>query len=580
MRTSTCCIRSSAGTRAAFAVTLALVALSLTPPDGAHAAVSVTGFNLQPSTAQAAGHPALTLSASFALNPPSDDLKSFTVVLPQGLIGDPAAADACSQAEFAGDACPPGSKLGTSETAITITTAGTDVPQTAAGTVYNLRPLGAEPARLGIVVRPSAVNSVSLPKIFLQSPVTVGPQTNYGLSTTFDGIPRSAGPFDIRVTGVTLSLAGSAAHGPFLTNPTDCASATGTATAASYDAPGSSTRAASFTPLGCGGLAFTPALAGTVAGAGQTAAAAHPTLATEIAFDAGQANARTVKVILPRSLSTSLAQVNRACDQDLLPQGGCPPGATVGSAVATSPLLPGVLSAPVVLTRAPSSGLPALSVQFRGSVPLLLRGQTGFDGPLLTTTFDGLPDLPISSFGLTIAGGPGGLLANIGDLCSRAAQTALKVELTAHSGRAVTIGTPLTVLGCRGGAGRARGRASLALRATHGVGTLTGTLSPPRSAPRLREARIVLPRGLRASVRYLRVTAGGKPLARSHFHVRNRTLDIRPPGAGATRLVLRWTHIRTRSGRARLRFAVRLTDLVGYATTAHVVVRPVIGRAR
>src|SRR5205807_495802 len=78
---------------------------------------------------------------------------------------------------------------------------------------------------------------VFLPKIFLESAVTSDASTNYGLSSTFDDLPRTSGPFDIRITEMKLTLAGAAAHGPFVTNPTGCGPATMTASATSYDQP-------------------------------------------------------------------------------------------------------------------------------------------------------------------------------------------------------------------------------------------------------------------------------------------------------------------------------------------------------
>ena len=75
-----------------------------------------------------------------------------------------------------------------------------EVLQESPGDVYNLAPQGGEPARLGSsCVRVRALNAVPLPKVFLQSTVRVGPDTNYGLATQFDGLPRTSGPFDIRL---------------------------------------------------------------------------------------------------------------------------------------------------------------------------------------------------------------------------------------------------------------------------------------------------------------------------------------------------------------------------------------------
>src|SRR5205809_5602405 len=132
-----------------------------------------------------------------------------------------------------------------------------------AGDVYSLAPLGSAPARLAIIVRPLLLG-MPLDKIFLQSPVTTGPDTNFGLSTTFDNLPRKAGGFDIRMDRLKLTLVGTAAHGPFVSNPTSCRPAIANTTITSYDAPGSSSASGGFTPTGCDRLAFAPQLQGSV----------------------------------------------------------------------------------------------------------------------------------------------------------------------------------------------------------------------------------------------------------------------------------------------------------------------------
>jgi len=159
----------------------------------------------------------LVVDTSLASNPDTDDVKSLNVVLPQGLVGDPRSAGRCSQSSFAGDACPADSKVGI--TTVTATVLG--LPQDSAGDVYSLTPVGSEPARLGIIVRPS-LGPMPLEKLFLQSPVTVGPNTNFGLSTTFDNLPRQVSGIDIRTDRLKLTLFGAAAHGPFVSNPTSC----------------------------------------------------------------------------------------------------------------------------------------------------------------------------------------------------------------------------------------------------------------------------------------------------------------------------------------------------------------------
>ena len=221
--------------------------------------MSVTSFSVTPSTTQAGGHPNLVVDTSLASNPDTDDVKSLNVVLPQGLVGDPRSAGRCSQSPSRPTPARPTRRWASPRSPRRCSVSSMD----SAGDVYSLTPLGSEPARLGIVVRPTLLG-MPLEKIFLQSPVTAGPETNFGLSTTFDNLPRKSGGLDIRTDRLKLTLFGQAAHGPFISNPTYCHAAIANTTITSYDAPGSSSASAGFTPTGCDREPFAPQLQGSV----------------------------------------------------------------------------------------------------------------------------------------------------------------------------------------------------------------------------------------------------------------------------------------------------------------------------
>src|SRR3954469_9118476 len=127
-----------------------VVALALAVPASASAAVTISSFKVTPSTTAAGAHPDLTIDTAFALDPATDDVKSVGVLLPQGLVGDPNAADRCSAAAFKADTCPASSKVGTTTAAVTATVVVLPVDQTVPGDIYNLAPQGDEPARLGV----------------------------------------------------------------------------------------------------------------------------------------------------------------------------------------------------------------------------------------------------------------------------------------------------------------------------------------------------------------------------------------------------------------------------------------------
>ena len=107
----------------------------------------------------------------------------------------------------------------------------------------------------------------------------------------------------------------------------------------------------------------------------------------------------------------------------------CPKASIVGTATATTPILDEPLSGPVYfvknIRKDPKSGreirtLPKLVIPLVGQngVKLTLTGTSDVVDDQLVTTFDNIPDAPVSSFKLSIIGGKGGILTVSGaDIC-------------------------------------------------------------------------------------------------------------------------------------------------------------------
>ena len=563
--------------RTGLAATIAS-ATALAIPASSPAAVSITSASIQPSTTQAGGHPSVTLDFKFEAAPESDDLERLAVVLPQGLIGDPHAADRCDHAAFHADACPPGSRIGTTTvSAVATIVPGVDIPQDSDGDVYNLEPLEGEPARLGVAVRPQA----PAPKIFLEAPARIGAATDYGIATEFQDIPRDAGGIPIRITEMRLTLNANAAHGTFMTNPTGCDPATLTVTARSHDAPDDPDSAsASFTPTGCSKLPFSPRLSGSLGGHDRTGAQDSPELRTVVAVDPGQANARQVTVELPTVVAADLT--HPFCPTADLAAGDCKDDAVVGSARAENPLLTRPLEGRVLLA-APPGGLPQLVVQLRGQVNVQLVGTTGIGARGLVNVFDGIPDVPLSRFELKVTGGPGGLLRNKVDLCGAGADSTASAGFLAHSGASSSSTERLTILGCPKGKPTARVRLGF-----HGrSGTLTTRIRSGRGAPPLRTTRLRLPSGLEPTAErpLTRVSAyaGDRRLGRSALRVHGRVLTVTT--RRGRNLTLRWRELHARGRlarrldrRPRVTVRVRMTDTAGRTTTVHPGARPSLAR--
>jgi hypothetical protein len=570
---------------------LLLCLLAAALPASAAASAQITNLKVTPSTTQAGAHPDVTIDFSFSVSS-GDDLKSLAAVLPQGLVGDPTAADRCSEANFQADSCPPSSQVGTQSATADLIVGPISTPQQLNGEVYNLQPHPGEPARLGAILRPPP----PLAPIKLESGVSLGPATNFGLATKFDNLPRNASGLDTQVKAMSLTLKGTAAHGKFLTNPTSCHAATLTATITSYDAPGQSTKTASYTPTGCNKLPFQPSLSGSVGGKGQTAVGRSPELVAVVSARRGDANAKRVAVTLPPGVSVNFSSSIAPCSKPTFLAGNCSAGARVGTAVVRSPLLATPVTGPVLFVNDPATGQPALGVQFGPPVPLQLLGTVTIAGDQLTNTFGGVPDLPLSRFELTVnGGGTDHLLSNTSKLCGRKTPPLARATLLAHSGKTANIDAPLQVRGCTPGStttqggGHSHPQARVSLAFKHKVGTLSARFRKAGTGPRLKRARLKLPTRLQTGARKgklprrLRVTADGHRVARKRIHLHGQLLDVKVKGAKEIRV--RWGGLKPRRKLARrlkhrpkLTFVARLTDSKRHTTRFELTVRPSVRR--
>jgi hypothetical protein len=515
-----------------------VAALTLLAPASA-LAFKPTGVTAAPADAQAGANS--NFSLHFDVEEPSRDLKGFVIHLPPGEVGAVTATPLCTQAQFAAKACPANTQVGTTTTHATafptpITGLAVDVP----GKIYNLAPVGPEPARLGIRLTPAVGD-----EILLQSIVTVRPGDG-GLDSSTDGLPRTSalGDIDINAVDITLfGMAGNPAKG-FVSNPTSCGPATTTIDATAYDGTQGS-GSGSFTPTGCDKLAFAPTVSASIA---PGAKGGRPTLTTVVESAPGEANARTVQITLPAGLGAVITTLNHACPEDQFNQGACAANAQIGTAKAETPVLAAPLEGPVILVKPAASPLPELVIDLHGPISLRLPVTVGFGpGGRLQSTLDGLPDTALSRFTLTLAGGPDGLLSNGRDLCSGAVARVDGV-FAGQNGATATSSVIPQIAGCRPQVsaklkGLRKRHPVLALRFVAPLGQrLTSVgVSLPRAlrvdTRRARKAITVLAAGRKVKGPTLRlagaaVTAGGLPNGGA------RTVELRL-NRGALRLARR-----------------------------------------
>jgi hypothetical protein len=407
------------------------VALLFAAP-AAQADITVSNVSAKPANVKAGANSDFTLS--FELGG-SESIRDLDLNLPAGLIGNPNNAAQCSQANFESDSCPPESQVGTQVVNVTV---GGLVTMDASGTVYNLKPDKPEPAQLGIKLNPPPPAAPQ----HLKSDVNVRPSDS-GLTSTIRNIPDQLNGLPLHINKITLTLqAKSGAKKPFMTNPTSCDPAPTTLHVVG-DGNSPADGNASFTPTNCADLPFAPKLTATIGGKGQNLAL--PTLTSIITQQPGEANTKQARVTLLTPLGPNAAVLGSACPVPQFDADQCPDSSIVGHANAVTPLLATPLDGPVRIVDSPG-GLPNLVVYLNGTINVRLVGKINLPASGTETTFDGIPDVPLSRFKLDFNGGQNGLVGANKDICANAPK--IKGEFLAHSGATKTETITPTVKGC------------------------------------------------------------------------------------------------------------------------------------
>jgi hypothetical protein len=401
-----------------------------------------------PRLAAGTGNPIAGSFSPFSLRIQRDDgnqeLARIAATLPKGLLGDlrgipycpEAALDAISDRLGTGAAqersptCPSASLLGK----VTIGSGAGPVPFfTESGRAYLAGPYKGAPLSLAVVT-PAVAGPFDLGSVLVRNALQVNPETAQ-ITAVSDPLPTILHgiPLDLRDVRVALNRQG------FTLNPTSCEPMEITSRI-------SSTLGATATPSnrfqvgGCDKLGFKPGLS--IHLRGKTRRSGFPALRAVLTMPkkAG-ANIGRVSVALPRSEFLAQAHINRVCTRVQFAAGGgggagCPKGSVYGYARAFSPLLDQPLEGPVYLR---SNGgerlLPDLVASLGGQIHIDLVGHIDENKRThgIRTTFEGVPDAPVSRFVLSMPAGAKSLLENSTNICRRPQRAT--VRMTGQNGK-------------------------------------------------------------------------------------------------------------------------------------------------
>ncbi|HEX5193263.1 MAG TPA: hypothetical protein VFW09_10700 [Solirubrobacteraceae bacterium] len=357
------------------------------------------------------------------------------------------------------------------------------------------------------------------------NPAGVGATIHFVLPNTLDNIPLEIQEISSTFNGLRF--------------PTSCP-ATPAQLTVSVDSYADATVKTAATPVpvtGCSALAFSPKYSINVA---RDASDKNVRVTTQITQAATESPSSAVTLGFPSDVfSASLKGLTNLCTTGPA-SGKCTP---VGSVQAASPLYPTPLTGRAYLTGNVTNlkGL-TLTLVFPQPFPLTLVGAVHLEN--LTTTFSGLPDIPLTHLTVTLNGGPAGLFST---LCTHISGVST-ARLTDQNGdKTATVKTPFTETGCpahggggggtHGGSGKA-GRPRIHAASFGGLRTrkptLRFTVTAGTHRPGISSLAVKLPKGLNAVTK----RTHGKRMVR-HVSVKGAKLRSATVSHGALVIKLR-----------------------------------------
>jgi hypothetical protein len=360
---------------------------------------------------------------------------ALDIALPAGLAARFAGIPRCTGAAAEAGQCPAASQIGHVRAAVGYGTAPLWVPQAGPGkrptAVYLGGPYKGAPFSIVAVV-PAQAGPFDFGDEVVRSAIYVDPVTAQG-TVRSDPLPQiiEGVPIAYRTIHVAID------RPDFVLNPTGCKEKAIEATVTS-SVGGTAHPSTRFQAVECAGLPFKPKLSFRLHGG--THRGAHPKLSAVLTPRPGDANIARTVVALPRSEFLDQAHIKTVCTRVQFAADRCPAESVYGHAQAISPLLDQPLEGPVYL-RSSDNLLPDLVIALHGEVDVDLVGRIDTVRGGIRSTFETVPDAPVTKFVLTMQGGKKGLLVNSRNLC--AAPAFVDVDFDGQNGRSADQRPPL-----------------------------------------------------------------------------------------------------------------------------------------
>jgi len=361
-------------------------------------------------------------------------LRGFELKLPDGELAKLKGVPLCSNAEAAAATCPEASRIGSLSATTGPGPEPLDVPQPGKPQpqIYLAGPYQGAPFSIVSEV-PAQAGPFDLGVLTVHSGLDVEPETGRALVKA-DPLPQF-----FEGIGIAYRHLHAVIDRPgFSLNPTDCREMAVTSDVTSTQGRVAHP-SARFQLDGCKRLKFKPELSLKLHGG--TKRAGYPALTAILKARKRDANIAFASVALPHSEFLAQEHIGTICTRKQFARDKCPKGSIYGKAKAWTPLLGKPLSGPVYL-RSSDHPLPDLVAKLGGQLEIDLVGRIDSVHGGIRTTFESVPDAPVSRFVLKMKGGKKGLLANSTDICQ--GKHRARVELKAQNGRVVVSNPAVT----------------------------------------------------------------------------------------------------------------------------------------
>ena len=398
------------------------------------------GFEAGTVTPVAGGYSPLVLQLS--RQDGEQDLSGLEATLPEGLLAKLAGVPECGEAQADAGTCSSESQIGT----VAVSAGAGSEPLEETGRIYLTGPYNGGPFGDSVVV-PAVAGPFNLGNVVVRGSLRINPNTAQAsivsnpFPTIVDGVPLR-----VRTVDVEVNRPG------FTFNPTDCDSQAVSATITA--AQGASAVVSSpFAVTGCASLPFKPSFK--VSTRGKTSRVDGASLVVKVAQKPGEANIHRVHLAFPKALPARLATLRGACTeaQFAANPSGCPAGSVIGTGTAVTPVLSAPLSGPAYLVSHGGAAYPDVVFVLQGDgVTIDLTGATDIKKGIAYSTFETVPDAPVSSFEAVLPEGPHAIFgANLpakakGSFCGRAPTVA--TTLDGQNGAVLVQSTRATVSSC------------------------------------------------------------------------------------------------------------------------------------